>query len=83
MHSSPNYSNTYNINYNSYASPFRSNSGTYNEEFLIATYNVLAGNKIKLNYYFKYGTWFYGNNSNSYDGNYKFVISTFYVKVLE
>ena len=33
MHSSPNYSNSYNINYYSYPSPFRSNSGTFNEEF--------------------------------------------------
>ena len=81
IHSSPNYSNTYNINYYSYPSPFRSNSGTYNEEFLIATYNVLAGNKIKLTYYFKYGTWFCGNNQSSFEGYYTFKITTFYVKV--
>ena len=42
---------------------------------------MIPGNKLKLSFYFKYGTCFYGNNSNSYDGNYKFVISTFYVKV--
>ena len=76
-----NYSNTYSINYNTYPSPFRGSSGTYNEEFLIATYNVLAGNKIKLNYFCKYGTWFYGNNQNSFDGYYTFKITTFYIKV--
>ena len=76
MHSSPNYSNTYNINYTSYPSPFRGSSGTYNEEFLKGTYNVLAGNKIKLNYYFKYGTWFYGNNQNSFEGFYTLKVTT-------
>ena len=83
LHSSPNYSNTYNINYNSYPSPFRGSSGTYNEEFLMATYNVQPSNKIKLNFYFKYGTWFNGNNQNSFEGFYTFKVTTFYVKVYE
>ena len=83
LHTSPNYSNTYNINYNSYPSPFRSNSGTYNEGFLLASYNVLASNKIKLTYYFKYGTWFYGNNQNSFEGFYTFKITTFYEKYMK
>jgi hypothetical protein len=50
LHTSPNYSNTYIINCNTYPSPFRGSSGTY-EEFLIATHNVQAGNKVKLNYF--------------------------------
>jgi hypothetical protein len=81
FHTSPNYTNTYNISYYSYLSPFRGTSGIYNEEFLIGTYSVLAGNKIKLNYYFKYGSWFYGTNHNSFEGYYTFKITTFYVKV--
>ena len=40
-----------------------------------------AGNKIKLNFYFKYGTWFYGVNTKSSYGTYVFLINTFYVKV--
>ena len=80
MHSSPNYTNTFSINYNCYPSTFRS-SGIYTENFTIGNYYVLAGNKIKLNFYFKYGTWFYGVNTKSSYGNYVFLINTFYVKV--
>jgi hypothetical protein len=47
MYSSPNYSNTYNINYYCYPSIFRSSSGTYNKNFTIDYYYVEAGNKIK------------------------------------
>ena len=57
-------------------------SGTNNENFTIATYNVLAGNKIsKLYYYFQYGHWFYGVNNTGSIGNYTFIVNTFYIKV--
>ena len=46
IHSSPNNSNTYYINYYCYPSTFRS-SGVYSENFTIAKYYVQAGNKIK------------------------------------
>ena len=38
-------------------------------------------NKQGLNYYFKYGTWFYGNNQSSFEEYYTFKITTFDVKV--
>ena len=57
-------------------------SGTNNENFTIATYNVLAGNKIsKLYFYTRYGHWFYGVNNTSSVGNYTFIVNTFYIKV--
>ena len=44
---------------------------------------MLGGNKTKLIYFCKYGTWFYGNNQNSFDGYYTFKVTTFYIKIYE
>ena len=61
FHCSPNYANSYVINYNLNST----NRVTGNYEIEIATYTVIAGNKLRFSYYTQYGNYFNVQADNS------------------